>query len=400
VPGASLLLEPTRSDRACAIVTPEWGLAVAYGLAALARATVIALIPIMAYRQLGSAQNVSELYLIASLGGIAVNLSLPRMLHGLGRWPVFVLAAAAGAGSALALVSGSLPGLMVGLMLQVLMVLIFENVITLFVLDYIARRRLAAFEPRRVLLGGIAYIIGPWLGVWMAERFAPGSALALSALCAIAVPISVYFLVATRQAQVDAPPTGKSGSNIRKFLGQPRLRLAWMLATLRASWWWMFMVYTPIIAVSRGLGSSGGALLIAGASALLLLAPLWRRLAQRTGMRWLLMGSYTVSGISTVSSGMVLDNSVWIGATMLLLAAVAMSAIDAMGNVPFLRAVRAHQRTAMLPIYSTYRDVAQIAPAGLFAILLLFMPLPTVFVVIGILMFVAAAFCGLLPRRL
>jgi hypothetical protein len=45
---------------------------------------------------------------------------------------------------------------------------------------------------------------------------------------------------------------------------------------------------------------------------------------------------------------------------MLLVAAFAMSAIDRIGNVLFLRAVHPHQRMRMTPIFSTYRDVAQI----------------------------------------
>lgn len=83
---------------------------------------------------------------------------------------------------------------------------------------------------------------------------------------------------------------------------------------------------------------------------------------------------------------------------MLLFAASAMSAIDGMGNVPHLRAVRSHQRTDKTPIYNTYRDVAQVAPAGFFAILLAFLPLPSVFAS-GVLIVLASGFCLDLPRR-
>jgi MFS family permease len=161
----------------------------------------------------------------------------------------------------------------------------------------------------------------------------------------------------------------------------------------------MFIVYTPIFAVSHGLGASTGSVMIAIGSALLVLAPFWGRVVKRTGMRSLLLGAYVICGIGTIATGLLAAPSPGGAAAVLLLAAIAMSAVDGMGNVPYLRAVRPHQRTDMTPIYNTYRDVAQVAPAGLFAILLAFLPLPSVFIATGVLMILASGFCLYLPRR-
>jgi MFS family permease len=383
-----------------AVASPEWGLAGVYALSVMARTTVIALIPVMAYHVLGTAQHVSELYFAASLIGIAVSLLLPNLLLRLGRWPIFISAAVGGVGSAAALASETLPGLAAGLVLHVLMVLVFENVMSLYVLQYVPRRSLSAFEPRRVLLAGIAYGLGPWLGVWLTEHVGAWSPLTLSAGCAVAVPLSIILLAPISDPPMPLPLKSAGRSDVRQFLSQPRLRLAWLLATMRASWWCMYIVYTPIFAVSHGLGASIGGLMIAIGSALLVLAPFWRWVAERTGIRRLLLGAYAVSGMGTIASGLVSGASVWASVTMLLFSAFAMSAIDAMGNVPFLRAVRPHQRITLTPIYNTYRDVAQVAPAGLFAILLLVLPLPTVFITAGALMVLASGFCHYLPRRL
>lgn len=391
---------PTRAGRQKhAAASPEWGLAGVYALAVLARTTVIGLIPVMAYRILGTAQHVSELYFAASLVGIAVSLFLPSLLSRLGRWPIFVSAALGGIGSAAALASGALAGLVSGLILHVFMVLVFETVMSLYILQYVPRRSLSAFEPRRVLLAGITYGLGPWLGVWLTENVGAWSPLTLSAVCAVAVPLSIVLLKPVSGPRM--PPLKSAGrSDIAQFLAQPRLRLAWLLAAIRASWWCMYIVYTPIFAISHGLGASGGGLLLSVGSALLVLAPFWRRVAERTGIRRLLLGAYAVSGVGTMATGFFSGASVPASVTMLLFSAFAMSAIDAMGNVLFLRAVRPHQRTALTPIYNTYRDVAQVAPAGLFAILLIVLPLSSVFVAAGALMVLAAGFCHYLPRRL
>ncbi|MXQ13516.1 MFS transporter [Microvirga makkahensis] len=383
-----------------AAASPEWGLAGVYAVSIMARTTVMALIPVMAYHILGTAQHVSELYFAASLIGIAVSLCLPNLLLRLGRWPVFISAAAGGIGSAATLASGTLPGLAAGLVLHVLMVLVFENVMSLYVLQYVPRRSLSAFEPRRVLLAGVAYGLGPWLGAWLTENVGAWSPLTLSAACAIVVPLSIILLKPISEPRMPAPSKGVGHSDVRLFLSQPRLRLAWLLATMRASWWCMYIVYTPILAVSQGLGASVGGLMISIGSALLMLAPFWRRVVEMTGMRRLLLGAYAVSGVGTLATGFLSEVSVWASVAMLLFSAFAMSAIDAIGNVPFLRAVRPHQRMALTPIYNTYRDVAQVAPAGLFAILLMALPLPSVFIMTGALMVLASGFCRYLPRRL
>ncbi len=380
--------------------SPEWGLVCVSALSVLARTTVIALIPIMAYHTLGTAQHVSELYFAASLIGIAVSLFLPKLLLRLGRWPVFISAAIGGIGSAAALATETLPGLAAGLALHVLMVLVFETVLSLYVLQYVPRRSLSAFEPRRVLLTGIAYGLGPWLGIWLTENVGAWSPLTLSAACAIVVPVSIILLKPVSESRMPAPLKSALHSEVRLFLSQPRLRLAWLLAAIRASWWCIYIVYTPIFAVSHGLGGSMGGLIISIGSALLVLAPFWRWVAQRTGIRRLLLGAYAASGIGTIATGLLSGASVEASVAMLLFAAFAMSAIDAMGNVPFLRAVRPHQRMALTPIYNTYRDVAQVAPAGIIAILLMVLPLSSVFVTAGALTVLASSLCHYLPRRL
>src|SRR3546814_12740530 len=73
-----------------------------------------------------------------------------------------------------------------------------------------------------------------------------------------------------------------------------------------------------------------------------------------------------------------------------------MSAIDAGGNMLFLFSVRRHERAEMTTVYSTYRDVADIVPPGLFSVLLRVFELPAVFVVGGAVTFALA----LLTRRI
>ena len=88
------------------------------------------------------------------------------------------------------------------------------------------------------------------------------------------------------------------------------------------------------------------------------------------------------------------------GVAVLVVAVFTASVIDGAGNVPFLRSVRVWERPEMTGVFTTYRQMAQFAPPGFFAILLKMFELPAVFVASGIGMLILAGFTRYLPRRM
>ena len=90
----------------------------------------------------------------------------------------------------------------------------------------------------------------------------------------------------------------------------------------------------------------------------------------------------------------------WLAAVFLLAAALSMVTLDAVGNVPFMLAVKARERPEMTTVYSTYRDVAETAPPGLFSLLLKILDLPAVFVAGGLAMLTLASLSWQIHPRL
>jgi hypothetical protein len=90
----------------------------------------------------------------------------------------------------------------------------------------------------------------------------------------------------------------------------------------------------------------------------------------------------------------------WLGATLLVLAALGTETIDGAGNLLFLRAVHVYERAEMTTVFVSFRDVAQLGPPAVCSVLLTLFSLPSVFVAAGVMMLAAAALSGSIPRRL
>ena len=196
-----------------------------------------------------------------------------------------------------------------------------------------------------------------------------------------------------------ARPAVNPITNLPRFFRQPRLVLAWVLAVGRHAFWIMFFVYAPIYAVTSGLGEIAGGLIVSLGTAWLVIVPYLGRLGRTHGFRRLLMLGFVVAGLFTLVAASVAGVP-WLGAAALVMAALGGIAIDAGGNVHFLRAVRARERSEMTAVFATFRYTAQLLPPGVFSLVLYVYELPAVFVLGGALMLVMAYYCSYLPRRL
>jgi hypothetical protein len=144
-----------------------------------------------------------------------------------------------------------------------------------------------------------------------------------------------------------------------------------------------------------------GAVVISLGNAMLFLTVPIGRYAERAGVRQVIVGAYLLSAITMLAAAAlaVLGWSIAV-AGLLLLAAVWASGLDAVGNVPFLRAVRARERAEMTTVFRTYIDLSELLPSALFALLLSFFGLESVFATTGVAMLAIGLVARHLPRAL
>lgn len=380
-----------------------WPLLALFGLEALVRALLSAVVAIVAYEVLGSAVLVSILYAFNSVFGLVASLLVPIALHRLSRRQAMTVGMLAGVACGLAFAMRVPAALVAAFMLQIAMNLIFESVTSVYLMERLQRRQIAAFESKRLLMAGVAYTVGPWLGVALNTRLA----LNLTFYVVSLISLALLFIYLTRGPGAKPEAAKDKGAVaipnplrfVPRFLSQPRLVLAWLLAFGRSGWWIMFFIYAPIYVARSGYPADVGGALVSLGLAPMLAMPMWARFARRYGMRAVLTTSFLAVGVLTIAAGAVSAYPVP-SMVLLCLAAWCATAIDSAGNTPFMRAVHPYERGAMTSVFLTFRHASALVSPGIFAVVLWFLPFGAVFFVAGAIALGIACLALYLPRQM
>ena len=372
-----------------------------YALESLSRAILATVLPLQALKLVSDAQGVSLIFFAVSLISLCGGLLVPWLVRVTARRWVYSLGAVFLASAPFFLSGDALGAFFAGMALRALAIAAMAICFSLYIMDFIARKDFGRSEPMRLFYSAGAWSAGPFLGVYLAEAVHPLAPYALSAAVAAAALGYFWFLRITDNPAVKqaAGPTPSPLRYVRRYFSQARLTLAWTLSTGRNIWWVVFFIYAPIYAVEAGLGEVAGGAIVSCGTAFLFLMPVLGRLVQRTGIRNVFVIGYAAGGFLTLGLTAAWDVP-WVGACLLISAAFGMIIVDAGGNMLFLLAVRPRERPEMTAVYSTYRDVADIAPPGAFSVLLRFFELPVVFVVSGLTALGLAVLSGKIHRRL
>ena len=357
-----------------------------FAVESFVRALNSTVISLQAYDILGTAQKVSVLSTSVSIIVLVLTLMLPHLLGRMRRRWAYTSGIILMMAASLALASHVLAGQAAGALLRNLGAAIMNITLSLYILDHIRRNDLARAEPLRLSLSTFSWMTGPALGVWLYVNYGPWGPQAVAAVAALLLMGVFWYL---RLADnVNALPPGNferfnALSNVRRYLRQPRLRLAWLIAFGRSCFWTTFFIYGPLLIVESGLSKNIGGLMISASQAVLLSAWISGRFAQRHGVRKVIAGAFALACVTSLAAGIAGTASPYLAMGCLLLGSVAASALDGVGGIPFLRAVRYRERQQMAAVYRTYIDFSELIPSFLFAIALLWLPIGMVFVIMG-----------------
>lgn len=375
-----------------------------FAVESFVRALNSTVVSLQAYDILGTAQKVSMLSTGVSLAVLVSTLFLPHLLGRTPRRWAYIMGIAMMMAASLALASYMVAGQALGMLLRNLGAAVLNITLQLYIMDHIRRTDLARTEPLRLSLSTFSWMTGPALGVWLYVNYGPWAPQALAIVSAGAL-LALFWLLrpsdsVTGQSAAD-PGRFSALGNVRRFITQPRLRLAWLIAFGRSCFWTTFFIYGPLLLVEAGLPKTVGGMMISASQAVLLTAWLSGRFARSHGVRTVIAVSFAACGVTSLIAGFAGTASPYLAIGSLLLGSVAASALDGVGGIPFLRAVHHHERQRMAAVYRTYIDCSELIPAFFFAVALLWLPIGYVFVILaGVLMIIGWIAWRYLPKSL
>lgn len=372
-----------------------------FALESTARAVLVTVVPLQAKDLLQENDIISAAFAGVSLFSLGFGFLIPFLIHRLKRRWVYTGGIVMGMIAAVSLSADTIPGQIAAMMLRATSSVACSIALMLYVMDFIPRQQMVRSEPLRLFMSCLAWGFGPWLGVELYQRYGSQGAAVVSVISYAALLIFFWYLRISENPAVAAAtrPPPNPLSNIRRFVSQPRLLLGWLISFGRSAWWSMFFVYPALYLRDFGIDDSwSGKLAGAGNILLILTLPIgW--MARRAGIRWPIVVSFWMAGLATVAIA-VAYGAPPVVAGLILLGAVFIVALDALGNIPFMRSVRAYERPQMTAVFRSYIDLGDLLPSAIYTVLLLHFDLKAVFIASGLMTFAIGVVALQLPKRM
>ena len=362
---------------------------------------MIGLIPLLALEALGSKEMVTRAYLAASILTLLITLNFAGLERLLQRRWVVTLGVGFTLTAILILTFGEGWVMSFAIGLQSAAASLFSVCLSLYIMDYIGKKELIFTESKRLLYTGIAWMIGPMLGLWLWEEIGHWAPLLLSACAACGMLFYFWYLRLGHSEVISKAkrPSVNIFKIIPRYFAQPALRIAYFITLSRAIFWMTVFIYGPIYVIESGLSNWVAGVFLSLVSSLLVISPLIRRLASRFGTRPVIICALWSSGLAMVALFLV-GEAKPVGLLFWVIAALGGAVVDVLGNIPFMRMVKPRERTEMTMIFSTWREGSQLLTPLLVSLVMLVAPFEVFYLLLAAILISAGSVATFLPRRL
>ena len=371
------------------------------GLEGLARSMAVTVLPLAALSALESKAAVTNAFFAGSFIALAATLNVGRLESWMARRWVVTLAFAAFVGANLIAVVSNGPTLALAIGLISAEAAIFAVCISLFIMDYIGKRELARNESRRMVHSGVAWMVGPLVSIFIYTEVSETLPFWLSGGVSL-LALGYFWVIRLGDNPALSTPKSRAPSpleNIPRYFRQRYLRIAYLITLVRGTFWVSLFIYAPLYALEAGLPQWTAGGIVAVVAALLLLSPLVLRVVDRTSTRAVIVVGFLLIAVSTAALGAVGEAETY-GMVFWITGALGATWLDVLGNIPFMRTVKPRERTAMMTVFSSCREMSSMAGPGAAALTLLIAPFWVFYFVLSAAALVTAWASSYLPRRL
>ncbi|MCB1429254.1 MAG: MFS transporter [Nitratireductor sp.] len=341
-----------------------WAFAALFFLESIARSSVATVFPLHAYALFGNKETVSIVYTSVAFAALFASFLIPYLIRLLSRRWSYTLGAVSVALCGVALAFDNKEGQVAAMFLRTFGAATLNVSLNLYIMDHIRKSDLVHTEPLRYAVSTLAWIVTPLAGVWLYQHYGVVAASLIPPVSAALLLAVFWYLRLSEKGPIRPgrilPPN--PFASIGRFVAQPRLRLAWLIAFGRSSFWVTFFIYVPILMLEGNAGPLAGGIAIAAGNAMLFNNLLVAGWAKRYSLRIMIALDFMAAAFLVIAAGIAGTSHAIFAGTMMVLAAFFISMLDGLGPIPFLRAVRAHERPQMTTVYRTYLDASELIP--------------------------------------
>ncbi len=363
-----------------------------FALESFCRSLNSTVLSVQAYDILGSPAKDSILSVVVSVKVLATSLLLQVFFLLLRRRWAYTAGIVGVVISAVALSTFTLEGQLLGAYFRNASAALLNVTLSLYIMDHVRRQDLVRTESMRLTVSTLSWMVGPALGIFLYDRYGSFGPQVL-VLFASVILLCVFWYVKLNDPELLPPGTIK-GRNplyyVKQFVRQPRLRLAWTIAFGRSCFWATLFIYGPLVLLEGGASKQFGGVVISMSQASLFLAVAYGKVSLRVGVRRVVTMCLAISGMFALLAGLSGTHQPYLTAGFLLAGAIACVGLDAVGGIPYLRAVKSRQRQSLTPVYRTFIELSELLPGLVFAFALTFFPIPIVFGLLGAFLFIVA----------
>ena len=372
-----------------------------YGLENLPRAFVVTIIAYDVLNLMGNEAKASFLLALVAIASLLVTLNAGVLIRWMTRKWVFTLAVAALTAAGLLTMSGDPILFSLGLFCRNAGAGLTLVILSLYVLDFVPPEDLAQAESRKLVFAGGVWMAGPPLGVYVWHNFGPTIAYALTVPVAL-VLLAVFWALRLREAEnVDPEPTRKPVNTVavlQHYFQDSNLTIAYLIAVTRSVYFVAVFTYVPMYIVGAGLNEALGGYFISASTLSLFLGPFLTKFIPRIGVRRLIMGAFCFAAFCLIIAGSLTREQAWLVVGLILLSTLSATVLDVVGNLPFMRLVKAEERTAMSVVFYTWRDVSFALTPLLGGIIIAMGGIESIFVALGAVFCLMTGLTFALPR--
>ncbi len=358
---------------------------------------------VQSYELMGSARMVSLLSASVAILVLTFTLLSPSLMGVLRRRWVYTIGAFAAFAAALCFASFTVTGQATGVFLRNAGASLMNVTLSLYIMDQVKKSDLVQSESMRLTLSTLSWTLGPAGGIWLLNSYGPwGPQIAVMVLSVVL--LALFWILKLREPLLLPQGTIQVSNplqHVKKFASQSRLRLAWTIAFARSCFWATLFIYGPLVLLETGQSKQFAGVIISLSQVVLFAAYGFGKLADRLSVRFIITLCLSTAAFCFVAAAIAASTMPTAIPVFLLMGAFFCTGLDAVGGVPFLRAVRSRERRQMAAVYRSFIELSELIPGLIFFILLIYFNTTVVFGVVGAFMFAVAGLSWqFLPKKM